>query len=99
MVKLVMMWDVQGGKEEAHIEFLARTFIPRMVKLDVRLTDIWSTLYGDAPQITIGWLAEDRASVRKTLDSREWRSLYEQLEPLVKDFKYAVVAPDTPLVF
>ncbi len=91
MVKLMMTWDIRPGKEEAHIEFIAKTFIPRMVKLDVRLVDIWSALYGDVPQISIGWVADDKASLAKMLSSREWRALHDQLEPFVSEFKYRIV--------
>jgi hypothetical protein len=95
MVKLVMTWDIRPGKEEAHIEFIAKTFIPRMVKLDVRLVDIWSTLWGQAPQISMGWIADDRPSVAKMLSTREWRALREQLDPFVTEFRYRIVPIET----
>jgi hypothetical protein len=95
MVKLMMTWNIRPGKEETHIEFIAKTFIPRLVKLDVRLADIWSTLHGDAPQIAMLWVAEDKASLSKTLSTREWRSLHEQLNEYVTDFRYKIVPLDT----
>ncbi len=95
MVKLLMTWDVRPGKEEPHIEFVAKTFIPRMVRLDMRLIDIWSTLYGDVPQISIGWATEDRPTALRMLNSREWRSLHEQLHEFVTDFRFKIAPLDT----
>ena len=96
MVKLLMTWDVRPGKEEPHIEFVAKTFIPRMVRLDMRLIDIWSTLYGqDVPQMSIGWAAEDRPTALRVMNTREWRSLHEQLGEFVTNFRFKIVPLDT----
>ena len=95
MVKWMMTWDIQSGKEEGHIEFIAKTFIPRMVKLDVRLADIWSTLYGEVPQITMLWVAEDKRTIGQLLGTREWRSLNEQLQEYVSSFRQKIVPLET----
>lgn len=95
MVKLMMTWDVRAGKDEAHIEFIAKTFIPRLVKLDMRLTEIWSTLYGDVPQISMLWVAQDKSTLSEALGTREWRSLREQLQEFVTDFHYKIVPLET----
>jgi hypothetical protein len=96
MLKLLMTWDIQPGKESAHFDFIARTFVPRMIKLGVQPTDLWSTVYGDAPQIVIGWVAADRPSINKMLHTAEYRSLREQLDEFVTDFKVKIVPADGP---
>ncbi len=94
MVQLLMTWDVQPGQEDAHIEFIAKTFIPRMVRLGFRLRDVWSTLYGEAPQMSVGWLADDRSQLQTMVRSKEFTSLREGLEPYITDFHFRVAPLD-----
>ncbi len=94
MVQLLMTWDVQPGQEDAHIEFIAKTFIPRMVRLGFRLRDVWSTLYGDAPQMSVGWLADDRSQLQTMVRSKEFTTLREGLAPFVTDFHFRVAPLD-----
>ena len=91
MVKLLMTWDIQDGKESAHFDFIARTFVPRMVKLGVQPTELWSTVYGDAPQIVMAWIGEDRTNITRIFHTSEWKALRDQLEEFITDFKYKIV--------
>jgi hypothetical protein len=91
LMKLLMTWDIIPGKEQAYIEFNAREFVPRLMKLGLRPMDSWFTLYGDAPQVTVGWVSEDVDVIHRALRSEEWRDLQRELLSFVTDFRYKVV--------
>lgn len=91
LMKLLMTWDIVPGREQEYVEFNAREFVPRLMKLGLRPTDSWFTLYGDAPQLTVGWVAEDAELIRQALESDDWRQLQRQLRDLVTNFRYRVV--------
>lgn len=91
MTKLLMMWDIQPGKENEYFEFATKVLVPRLMELGIQPTEAWYTVYGDGPQILAGWVAEDRDTVTDALGSREWRDLYRQLIGYVENFQYKIV--------
>ena len=91
MTKLLMMWDIQPGKENEYFDFAVKVLMPGLMKLGVQPTEAWYTVYGEAPQILAGWVAEDKQTVREALRSSEWQDLYRQLMSYVTNFKYKIV--------
>ena len=39
MVKLLMQWDIQPGRESSYLEFVTQTFTPRLGELGLELSD------------------------------------------------------------
>jgi len=91
LMKLLMTWNIIPGREQAYIDFNAKTFVPRMMEFGLQPMDSWFTQYGDAPQVTVGWVTDDAAVIKRALASDEWHELEEQLEGYVTDFEYKVV--------
>jgi len=91
LVKLLMTWDIIPGQEQAYIEFNAKEFVPRLMKLGLRPMDSWYTLYGDAPQVTVGWVTDDVDTIRRAVDSAEWDELQTELRNFVANFRFKVV--------
>lgn len=91
MTKLLMSWDIQPGKESEYFDFAVKVLVPGMMKLGVRPTEAWYTVYGEAPQILAGWVAEDRDSLIQALQTREWQDLRRQLLSYVLNFNYKIV--------
>jgi hypothetical protein len=89
--KLLMTWDIVPGQEQAYFEFNAKEFVPRLMQMGLRPTDSWFTLFGDAPQVCVGWVSEDRSVVRKVVRSTEWDDIQRRLADLVNNFTYKVV--------
>jgi len=90
-VKLLMTWNIRPGKEQAYIEFNAREFVPRLMKLGLQPMDSWYTLYGDVPQVMVGWISDDIDVVRRAVAGNEWRELRSILKQYVTDFEYKIV--------
>jgi hypothetical protein len=96
LVKLLMTWDIVPGQEQAYFEFNAKEFVPRLMQLGLRPTDSWFTLFGDAPQVNVGWVSEDTDVVHRAVKSSEWDELQDKLDGLVKNFVFKVVPATAP---
>ena len=96
ITKLLMTWDIVPGKEQAYFEFNSKEFVPRLMQLGLRPTDSWFTLFGDAPQVNVGWVSDDSELVKRAVRSEEWGQLQEQLDDLVRNFEFKVVPATAP---
>ena len=91
LMKLLMTWDIVPGQEQAYVDFNARVFVPQLMKFGLRPVDSWFTLYGNAPQVTVGWVADDVALIQKALASDAWAELLVELRQYVTHFRYKIV--------
>ena len=92
MVKLLMSWDIRPGRETEYFEFIVREFAPGIMKLGIRPTEAWYTVYGNGPQILTGGVAEDLRTMNQILVTDEWKELLEKLMEYVIDFQQKIVA-------
>jgi hypothetical protein len=51
----------------------------------------WFTIQGSAPQVTVGWVSNDRAEIRKVVRSEEWADLRQKLDDYVEDFEFKII--------
>lgn len=91
LTKLLMTWDIIPGQEQAYVDFNARVFVPQLMRFGLRPVDSWFTLYGNAPQVTVGWVTDDVEVIQRVLGSEEWSEIMGQLEDLVTHFRYKIV--------
>lgn len=93
MIKLVMSWNIRSDEEPAYFEFVVQEFAPRIMKLGVRPTEAWYTVYGEGPQIITVGEAEDRETLDRILNSDDWNDLMSKLNRFVTDYKQRIVTP------
>ncbi len=93
MVKLVMSWNIKSQEEPAYFEFVVQEFAPRIMKLGIRPTEAWYTVYGEGPQIITVGEANDRETLDRALSSDDWSELMKKLDGFVTDYKQKVVKP------
>jgi hypothetical protein len=92
MAKLLLTWDVQPGQEENYFDFVTKELYPGLMKLGMKPTDSWFTVYGEnAPQVTLGWVAKSSDVIRSALHSPEWAELHGQLTDLVHNYRQRIV--------
>jgi hypothetical protein len=91
MVKLIMSWNIKTDEEPAYFEFMVQEFAPRIMKLGMRPTEAWYTVYGEGPQIITVGEAPDRETLNRALASDEWNELLEKLNAFVTDYKQKIV--------
>jgi hypothetical protein len=62
------------------------------MKLGIRPTEAWYTVYGNGPQILTGGVAEDLQTMQGILLTEEWKELHDKLMGFVTDFQQKIVA-------
>jgi len=91
MIKLLMCWDIKPGRENEFFEFIMREFAPGTMKMGLKTTEVWYTIYGDGPQMQTEAITEDLETMRQIIDSREWEDLHGRLLNYVTNFKQKIV--------
>jgi antibiotic biosynthesis monooxygenase (ABM) superfamily enzyme len=79
-VKLLISWDIRPSQEANTLEFMANELAPAIQQLGITPTEAWYTIYGDRPQILVGAVADDLATMRDILHSPEWQELMDKLD-------------------
>ena len=90
-VKVIMTWDIASEHEQEYFEFVIGEWVPGVQRLGLQPVDAWATVFGSYPQIQVGLLADDAASVRKIMASKDWGALEDRLLTFVQNFSYKVV--------
>lgn len=91
MVKLVLSWDIKPGKEGEYFDFVMREFAPTLMKMGVQIVEAWYTIFGNGPQVITGGLVEED-TLKKLLESPEYKELKERLGEFVTNFQQKVVS-------
>ncbi len=91
MIKLLMSWDIKPGQENEFFEFIMREFAPGTMKMGLKTTDVWYTIYGDGPQMQTEAVTEDLETMRDIINSNEWKELHSRLTNYVTNFNQKVV--------
>jgi hypothetical protein len=91
MVKVMISYDMQEGKEQACQEYLVNKLAPGLAQLGFRVSDVWYTVWGNSPQITSGGEVEDVDQARTIFLSRDWHVLAEGMEDITHNFQVRVV--------
>ncbi len=90
LMKLLMTWNIIPGQERAYIEFNAKEFVPRLMKMGLQPMDSWYTIYGDVPQVTVGWVSDDADVIRRAVLGDDWKALQRDLARFVTDFHFKI---------
>ena len=91
MVKLLMSWDIQAGREQPYLEFVVREFAPGLMRMGLHLTEAWYTIYGNGSQVLIGGVTSDIDAMRKFLAGEDWHTFHKKLLGYVTNYKQKVV--------
>jgi len=79
-VKLLLAYDVKGGRENAYRRFVLEEFLPKAQELGLVPTDAWHTAYGKYPARLLGFVADDLATARTAIAADEWKALIQRLQ-------------------
>ncbi len=96
MVKLIMTWDIQEGREQAYIEFAVGELSPALSTLGFQIREVWYTQVGSGPEMVVVGLMPTRSEAQQLLASSEWQRLREQLTEFVENIKVKIVRPQGP---
>lgn len=91
MVRLVFSWNIKSDAEPSYFEFVVQEFAPKIIKMGIRPTEVWYTVYGEGPQIIMPAIAADLESLRQVLSSEEWLELIDRLNTFVTDYQLRIL--------
>ena len=92
-IKLLMQWDIRPGREGQYFEFIVREFGPAVKQMGMQIVDVWYTLYGNAPQMMVAGVTQDKRALLQIMASQEWEDLLSKLLKYVHNFQ-TKVAPN-----
>ncbi len=92
MLKLLMSWDIRKGQDETYFTFIVKEFIPELMRLGLRPTEAWYTIYGDEPQILTGVVAQDKETIERVFQSDAWQNLHAKLLRYVTNYRQKVIS-------
>ena len=96
MVKVIMTWDIQEGKEQEYIEFAVSELSPTLGALGLQINDVWYTVVGSGPEMVVSGLMDNRADAMGLLQSRDWSQIQKRLIEFVEHVNVKVVEPSGP---
>ncbi len=95
MVKVLISYDMQKGKEQECQEYLVNKLAPGLGRLGFRFNDVWYTIWGTSPQILGGGEVKDAAQAQSIFHSDTWERMAGDLEDLTENLKLRMVAGRT----
>jgi hypothetical protein len=90
-VKLLMSWDIRPDQETTTLEFMAHELAPAIQELGITPTEAWYTVYGDQPQIMVGAVSDDLATMQEVLGGPKWQELMDKLDEHIENYRQKVV--------
>jgi len=87
MLKVLISYDMQNGKEQECQDYFVNKFAPGLAKMGFRISDVWYTMWGDAPQILSGGIVDSTKHAQQIFQSSPWETLVDGIEPLTENFK------------
>lgn len=91
MLKVLISYDMANGKEQECQEYLVNKLAPGLGRLGFRFSDVWFTIWGDAPQILGGGEVRDLNQMHEIFQSRAWEGMLGEMAPLTENFKLRVM--------
>jgi hypothetical protein len=92
MIKILLSYNMVHGREEECQRYVMQTLAPGLAQLGLPISDAWYTLWGEnVPQILGGGLIESADQATRLINSTEWRTLIDGLNPYVEDLRVRVV--------
>ena len=94
MLKVLISYDMQTGKERECQDYLVNKLAPGLAKLGFRISDVWYTMWGDSPQILSGGVVEDLTQAQKIFQSNAWEKLATGMEAITENFHLRITKPE-----
>lgn len=93
MVKVLISYDMQQGKEQECQEYLVNKLAPGLARMGFQFSDVWYTVWGSSPEILGGGEVDTMEKARTIFLSNNWEKLAEGIQPLTENFRVRIVHP------
>ena len=96
MVKVIMTWDIQDGKEQEYIEFAVGELGPTLGALGLQINEVWYTVVCAPTESVVSGLMRRRVDAEGLFASRDWSQLEKRLLNYVENVKVKIAKPKGP---
>lgn len=93
MVKILISYDMQQGKEQECQEYLVNKIAPALARMGFQFSDVWYTIWGSSPEILGGGELESLDKARTIFQSSAWEKLAEGMQSITENFTVKIVQP------
>jgi hypothetical protein len=90
-VKLILMYDPIPERREAYLQYVQGEFVPVLEHLGLKMCEAWHTAYGAYPLRMAGFLAPDRDTMSRILESDVFQDLEARLQDYVVNYERKIV--------
>ena len=91
MIKVLISYDMQAGKEQECQDSLINKLAPGLARMGFRIADVWYTIWGNTPQILSGGMLENMEHAQRIFLSDSWEQLAKGMQGLTDNFQVRVV--------
>ena len=91
MLKVMISYNMQPGREQECQEYLIQKMAPGLEKLGFRFSDVWFTVWGKSPQILGGGMVKDADEAQRIFFSDAWGTMKRDMERITSNFNMKVV--------
>ena len=88
----MMTWDIKPGREKLYFAFITQEFPTALRRNGFQLTDAWYTMYGNWPQVRMGFVSEDLQKLEDFLVSEGWLDLKHRLLSYIQGYHQKVIS-------
>ena len=89
--KILISYDLLPETYEKHYRFLRTEFVPGVRDLNIYMTDVQQTLWGEYPLRVAEFVAESLEIVRQGLDSEKFKTLEKKFIGYTLNYKRRVI--------
>jgi len=94
MIRVIMTWNIQDGKEQEYIEFAVGELGPKLDSLGLQINDVWYTIAGGGPEMVLLGTMRSRSDAEGLFASREWSGIERRLLTYVEDVRIKFARPN-----
>lgn len=87
-VKLLLTYNVLPETIQEYWQFVMGRYVPTMQTMGLQMFDAYQTTYGDIPNRLVMFVAADKDTAIRAMDTDTWETLNDQLLEFVTDFSY-----------
>jgi hypothetical protein len=90
-MKLILTYDLMPGRREEYLKYIRGKFVPMLEQLGLKMCDNWHTAYGSHPLRLAAFLAAERVSLQRIVDSEVFQDLEAGLQDYVINYNRKIV--------
>lgn len=91
-VKLLLIYDPIPERREAYLQYVQGELYPALEHMGLTMCEAWHTAYGAYPLRMAGFLAPDRDTLLRILNSELFQNLETRLQDYVANYERKIVS-------